>query len=174
MLIMENKTKELLDRVRARNDNDPDREPQELKPVSSSLTTIKTFAGDFRRPLSPMLKARFGYCGTWINAELSQNWLDLDEIENFRNDPTLTEWIGLRIENNETMPPASVRPADCAVCAYNPYELDETYLVWQEGVEEPGVWRYFGGDYNYFSNFNHYLEYIVGDRPVDDTGRTNP
>ncbi len=82
--------------------------------------------------------------------------------------------FGSLAENDESMPPASVQPADCAVFAYNPYELDETYLVWEEGVEEPAVWRYFGADYDYFHNFNHYLEYIVGDRRVDDSVGPNP
>ncbi|NMG72731.1 hypothetical protein [Parazoarcus communis] len=161
----------LLEKMKNRNSRDPNHGTQILG-ASEPLLEISTFADSFVRPLSPMLRSRFQFCGSWKNARLSQNWLSLTEIRDAKNNETLSKWVALRTENSyDNDPPGCVAAENCAVFSYNPYEPEETYLVWEDGKEEPLVWEYFGWDYLRFENLNHYLEYIVGDRTVDDSGR---
>ncbi|TRX74771.1 hypothetical protein [Pseudomonas mangiferae] len=128
-------------------------------------------AGQYRE-LSPYLKERFEFCSSWVNARLSQNWLSLEEIDDYESDGTLKEWIEIRKENSfGDEPPGKIAPENCAIFSYNPYEPEETYLVWQDGKKEPLIWEYFGGDFLKFNDFKSYLEFIVGDKESDDSGR---
>jgi hypothetical protein len=165
------RTKELLVRMKERNDADPDHGEQcILDPEAAS--DIQTLQPDVSRPLSPMLRARFEFCSSWSNADLDQYWLSLSEIGDCQSNPVLAEWMRLRAENSYgSDPPGCVEPSHCSIFAYNPFEPDETYLVWKDDEQEPMVWRYFGADYKMFLNLNAYLQYIVGDSSHDDSGR---
>ena len=163
-------TLKLLNRIRDYNENAPDRRHHLIEPPARQLNYIATLAPDRLRPLSPMLQARFDYCGTWHDADLNQNWLSQTAIANYRNNPILSKWIELRSENWNWAPPGSVAPENCAVFGYSAHELEETYLVWEDGVEEPAIWRYSSAQYHRFDNLDRYLEYILGDRLDDDSG----
>jgi len=170
--VMDNKTLKLLERMRDQNLLEvEDHDEQELFPAQLFRNEISTMELGALRPLSPMLKARFSFCGSWINARLSQNWLSLTEIQEIDQNPVASEWMQLRRENWDHVPPQSVAPENCAIFAYNPFEPDETYLVWTSEEVEPEVWEYYGADYSVFKNLNRYLEYIVGDHKLDDSGR---
>lgn len=164
------RTTELLRRMKQQNDEDPDHGDQELL-APEPLTSIATLAPGITRPLSPMLRARFKFCSSWRNAYLDQDWLSLEEIGVALANPSIKYSIDLRVENWDSMPPESVKPEDCAIFGFNRYELEETYLVWEVGRDEPILWDYFGADYKMFNDLNRYLEYIVGERRVDDSGR---
>lgn len=164
------RTTELLEKMKRQNDEDPDYEDHELL-APRVPTSIATLAAGVTRLLSPMLRARFMFCSSWKDAYLDQDWLSLEEISVALANPAIKYSIDLRVENWDTMPPESVKPENCAIFAFNPYDLEETYLVWEDSEEEPTVWNYFQADYYYFSNLNRFLEYIVGERRVDDSGR---
>lgn len=169
----QNRIHDLLRRVRALNDSNPDHGEQRVQAPEPGSDRIATLRPGVSRPLSPMLAARFRFAGAWGNARLSQNWLSLSEIERALNDDRIKRSIELRTENSYgDDPPGGVAPEDCAIFGHNPFELDETYLVWKEGQEEPIVWEYFDADDSVFSNLERYLEYIVGDRAEDDKERT--
>jgi hypothetical protein len=163
-------TRGLLERLRLRNEGDADHGDQELLPADPASDELKTLSGKSRR-LSPMLKERFEFCGRWNNANLDQDWLSTSDIDDIGNDATAQEWIALRIENWDHCPPANVSKDDVAIFGFNPYEPEETYVVWREGHIEPEIWRFFGADYKVFSDLTRFLEYLLGDRPVDDSGR---
>lgn len=156
-------------RMKDLNDADSSREEHRVLPPETPATHIATLDGRLTRPLSSMLQARFDFAGAWKDARLSQNWLSLAEIKGAKDDPQIAESIAIRTENNYgDEPPGGVAAECCAIFAHNPYELDETYLVWHGDNEEPVVWEYFGGDVSYFVNLESYLSYIVGDKDVDD------
>jgi hypothetical protein len=165
-----NATRALLDRLRMRNEADPDHGHQELQPADVASHELKTLSGQNRR-LSPMLIERFRFCGRWTNANLDQDWLGISDIDNIGNNATAQEWIALRTENWDHCPPANVSKDDVALFGFNPYEPEETYVVWRAGRVEPEVWRFFGADYKFFQDLNRFLEYLVGDRSADDSGR---
>ena len=159
----------LLQRMRERNDADPNREEHECFPPDKPATRIATLDPQITRPLSPMVQARFDFAGAWKDARLSRNWLSLAQIAHAKDDPQIAESIAIRRENSYgDEPPGGVAADRCAIFAHNPYELDETYLVWTDDNEEPVVWEYFGGDVSYFANLESYLSYIVGNKETDD------
>jgi hypothetical protein len=160
----------LLNRMRETSQSDPDHGVQIIHPPIHKSGRIATLKPGLSRELSPMLKARFEYASDWENARLSKNWLSLSQIARPREISILAEWIDLRAENcYGDDPPGCVEPGNCAVFAFNPFEPEETYLIWREGEVEPKVWEYFGADSYVFDNLERYLEYIVGDRDADDS-----
>lgn len=164
---------ELLKKIQERNEKDPDHGEQILYPCGDHEHLIQMLDDKYARPLSPMLRARFAFVARWVNAHLDQDWLGLEDIKNFKSDSVLMEWVDLRIENWEKFPPASVPKSRVAIFGYNPYEPEETYLVWpEEGDSEPEVWRYFGADYKLFNNLESFLAYVAGEKRHDDSGRS--
>jgi hypothetical protein len=166
-----NATRDLLERLRLQNEADPDRGEQELQAADLKSLELMTLSGK-RRQLSPMLMERVKFCGRWNNADLSQDWLGIADVASIDAGHTVQRWIALRIENWDHCPPANVSKDDVALFGFNPYEPEETYLVWRSSQTEPEVWRFFGADYDFFGNLNRFLEYLVGDRTTDDSGRT--
>lgn len=160
--------REMLDELKHQNSLE-DYIEQEIYPPEKTINEIPTLKKGFKRSMSKMLSERFAYAGTWKDAYLSQTWLGLSEMENFDENTLLSEWISLRIENWDGMPPESELPENCAVFAYDPYSPNETYLVWKSNEEEPMIWRYSDGDYYVFNNFQRYLEYAIGERDKDDS-----
>lgn len=162
----------LLDKIKTANENDPEHGEQALYKSSKSHEKIQTLDDNITRSITPMLEARFNYSALWINAYLDQNWLGLDDIKNYKNDAVLMEWIRLRLENWDHLPPATVKKSCVAIFGYNPYEPEETYLVWPEDLDgEPAVWRYYGADYKFFKNLDSFLTYVAGEKRQDDSGR---
>lgn len=162
---------ELLDKIKAKNASDPDHGDQEILLPENNMHVIQTLDDNVVRPLSPMLAARFDYASSWVNAHLDQNWLSLQEIKSAKSNETIREWIELRVENWGHVPPATVKYSQAALFAYNPYEPEETYLVWRSDNAEPEVWRYFGSDYKYFFDLKSFFEYVAGLKEIDDSGR---
>lgn len=165
-----NLTRGLLENLWFRNKADTEHGDQELLPAEPARAGLKTLSGK-NRTLSPMLKERFDFCGKWINANLDQNWLSVSEIDDIGGNSIAQKWILLRIDNWHHCPPANVSKDDVALFGFNPHEPEETYIVWRDGRLEPEVWRFFGSDYKKFSNINRFLEYLLGDRLIDDSGR---
>ena len=116
--------------------------------------------------------ARFEYASTWENVNLDQTWLSLSDIERIDSNQLALEWISLRRENWGHFPPGSVNVEDIALFGINPFEPEETYLVWRANATEPEVWRFFGADYKMFSDLDSFLEYLLGRRVSDDSGRS--
>ena len=161
----------LLDKLRVRNEQDPEHGPQELQ-IPEPLVEIATLAPGVTRPLSPMLRARFEFCATWTNAHLSFNWLSLEAIRTALNDPYIKELVDERIENSyDDDLLTRIAPENCALFAVNPDYPDEVYLAWEDGKDEPSVWEYFGADEHSFHDISRYIEFALGDRDTDDNLR---
>lgn len=167
---MSDRIKVLLKKLEAMNSEEYGDE-QVISPPEKISGRIATLEPGVFKPISPMLRSRFEYAPRWVNARLSQTWLSLSDIENARKNPEIVKSINLRIENWDFVPPGSTPLKECAIFGHNSYESDETYLVWEGEEEEPSIWEFFQADYYYFKNFKNYLEYIAGDREVDDSGR---
>lgn len=133
---------------------------------------IKTLDVNFDKPLSPMLRERFIFCSSWLNAYLSQDWLSLDEINKWDKNSRIVEWIDLRRENSYPGEPLEdLQPRDISIFAINPHEPEEIYLTWDGDSEEPRLWHYFGAEFYTFNSFERFLLYInkiIGD---EDTKR---
>lgn len=159
---------DLLKRMQAMREQDPEQGGSTPAPPDGRDDRIRTLEPGVYRPLSPMLRARFAFAASWEDAFLTQSLLSLSEIEQFETNPELLELIGLRRENWSDLPPESVAPRDCAVFGYCPYGVDETYLVWSGDAVEPAVWTYSSSTVHHFKNLENFLGYIVDDRDSDD------
>lgn len=164
----DSRTLELLLELKQRNEVDAERGEQRLYPAEQGAE-ICTLDAVIRRPLSPMLQARFSFCGRWENARLSQDWLGLDEIAAGVGNIAIREALALRFENWDFVPPATIPRQNCAIFALNSYDGDETYFEWREDRAEPLVWTFFDAEVSAFFDFNRYLEYALGERDNDDT-----
>ena len=131
---------------------------------------IKTLDVNFDKPLSPMLRERFIFCSSWLNAYLSQDWLSLDEINKWDKNSRIVEWIDLRRENSYPGEPLEdLQPRDISIFAINPHEPEEIYLTWDGDSEEPRLWHYFGAEFYTFNSFERFLLYInkiIGDEKM--------
>lgn len=165
-----NRVVALLERLRVRNEQDQEHGAQTMQ-SAEPLVEIATLAPGVSRPLSPMLQARFEFCAAWTNAHLSFDWLSLSAISTASGDPRIKELVDLRIENSDDDLLSRVPPENCALFAINPDCLDEVYLAWEEGQEEPTVWEYFGADEHSFHDICRYLEFALGERDTDDNLR---
>lgn len=161
---------DLLESLFQMNASDPEHGPQQKKKPEIGRSQIRTLAGTYK-PLSPMLEERFLYAGAWENANLSQNWLSQSEIDDVESSDTIKRWIELRYENWSHCPPSNFNSADVAIFGVNPFEPDETYLVWRSGQVEPEVWTFFGADYHMFTNLKRFFMYYTGILSTDDTVR---
>ncbi|WP_280191012.1 hypothetical protein [Delftia sp. PS-11] len=118
---------------------------------------IYAIDGVTRHNISPMLIDRFIFCDRWDEFYLSQNMLSLDEINSFPYDAKLTEWINLRKENWDHVPPKSIGDSLCSIFSFNPYELEEIYLDWSECREEPTIWHCLQSDYYKYNNLEEFF-----------------
>lgn len=118
---------------------------------------IYAIDGVTRQNISPMLMDRFIFCDRWDEFYLSQNMLSLDEINSFPYDAKLIEWINLRKENWDHVPPKSIGDSFCSIFSFNPYEPEEIYLDWSEYREEPTIWHCSQSDYYKYNNLEEFF-----------------
>lgn len=143
-----------------------------IAPPEMPCEKIRTLDYDFLRPISPMLKRRFEFCSSWRNAYLSQDWLSLQEINNWKSNQRLCEWVDLRKENSYPGEPLEDYPEkNIAIFSINPHEPEEVYLVWDNETAEPKIWHYFGADFYTFNSFERFLLYANGLIGDEDTYR---
>jgi len=145
-----------------------------IEPPSESFEQIRTLEYDFFRPISPMLGKRFEFCSAWKNAYLNHDWLSNQEINNWKENKTFREWLKLRKENYsyQGQPFMEYPMKNIAIFSIDPYEPEETYLVWDDGIIEPKIWHYFEADFYTFNNFERFLLYINNIIDDEDTIRT--
>lgn len=167
------------------NENSRVNDPEYPQIIHSSTwfegAQIATLEPGVSRPMSPMWRERFQFCGKWENDPFGYTWLDFNESDKWLNsdeyfdeiESTLKERIELFIENYDGFPPTSVPRDSCAIFAAATYSLGECYLIYLEDRIEPVIFTYSGGDWGIYANLNGYLEYMSGDReklgkPLDD------
>jgi len=165
---------DLLEKYKKIRDSETDRfGGHSIGPPSDSCDKIRTLDYSFFMPLSPMLKKRFEFCSYWKDAYLSQDWLSIQEINDWKKNKKIRELIDLRKENYcyPGQPMADFPMKKIALFSINPYEPEEIYLVWEEINAEPKIWHYFGADFYTYNNFERFLLYINGLIEDDDTVR---
>lgn len=143
-----------------------------ITPPEKIHKKIRTLDYNFFREISPMLRERFEFCSKWENAYLSQDWLSLEEINNWKTNKTLCTWVDLRKENSYPGEPLEDHPAkNIAVYSINPHEPEEIYLIWSDDSLEPRVWHYVGADFYTYNSLERFLLYINGLIGDEDTIR---
>lgn len=132
---------------------------QRIKPAER-VSALPTFSKGVRCPITPMLKARFDFAGSWNNG--GDIWLSPSEMERWMNKKSvLVHHRALREEWDESAP--MLFPDDrltlYAVTQGVPENL--TYLVWGKQGGEPEVWSYVGQSAERFSDLEQYLNWCL-------------
>ena len=130
-------------------------------PKKMNEKSILAIDGSTKHNLSPMLIDRFNFCGEWSDFYLSQNMLSLDDINKFPYDKKLNQWINLRKDNWDHVPPKSIGDSMCSIFSFNPYEPEEIYLDWSEGIDEPVIRPCSQADYYRYNNLEEFFESIA-------------
>ena len=118
---------------------------------------IYAIDGVTKYDLSPMLRDRFIFCDRWDDFYLSQNMLSLDELNSFPYNAKLVEWMSLRKENWDHVPPESVGDSFCSIFSFNPYEPEEIYIDWSDSRKEPTIWYCAQSDYYKYDNLEEFF-----------------
>lgn len=114
------------------------------------------------RPLSPMLKARFEYAGSWKEADAGHEWLDLTQIEECLRDQRVLKQIRERIQVWNESSLAKLPPSRISLFGLYRDQSEEIYLIWpNENGTEPKVLSYAGNFEAEFTNLGHYLKHLI-------------
>jgi hypothetical protein len=116
--------------------------------------------GNYKR-VTPMLKARFEYAGSWEMALGSQSLLSICEMERLWHDKELISIVKARAEYWRHSPVALYAWDKISVVALGTDE--ETYLIWPDTEgQEPMVYSYLGQIGQPFQNLKELFEVYLG------------
>jgi hypothetical protein len=150
--------------LRRRRDNDRYAAdfPQSVKAPESLGKGIPTLKRGIYREPTPMLRARFEYCGSWTNAFPGLTWLGLGEMRSVFRTGAI-DLVKTRQEYWDGSAPATVDWAQLSLFAIDEEEGCEVYLVWsgKPTVEPKLVW-YEAQHESSFENLIDFLEYLLG------------
>jgi hypothetical protein len=145
--------------------NQEDGIQQSRSDPSDPTDEIATLAGAAR--LSPMLKERYAFAGTWRKAALDQNWLALEDIDAAIIRTRASREFHARTASSAFR--AELSRAQVALFGINHGTNEATYLIWAPGREEPAICAYYGGRSDLFGDLQRFLAFLVGDLVHDDS-----
>ena len=123
-----------------------------------SVSELPTFDRKISRQLSPMLKARFDYAGSWRMGQ--EIWLSATEMPSYLKRRAVRQCHRALRDQWEGSAPM-VFSDRClslfGVTEYVPEDL--VYLAWREKEREPEVWVYEGMESHNFANLEEYLRW---------------
>ncbi len=133
-----------------------------LPPKPLSQLGVATLQPNHYKPLSPMLKARFEYAGSWKEADAGHEWLDLTQIEECLRDQRVLKQIRERMQVWNESPIAKLPLSRISLFGIYGDQSEEIYLIWPEkNGTEPKVLSYAGNFEAEFTNFGHYLKHLI-------------
>ncbi len=126
---------------------------QTLSPATA-IDRLPTFGAKVARAVSPMLKARFEFAGSW--QEGTDIWLaPSDMAKQMRSKSVLKTHRAIR-EHWEDSAPMQYGDHQLTLFRVTPGVPENlTYLVWSD--DEPEVWAYVGMNERRFKNLNAFL-----------------
>ena len=135
-------------------------EPPEKEP-GSKVPTLQR--GQYRK-ITPFLKARFEYAGSWKEADGGHEWLGLKQMETALRDPDILEQIRVRPEIWTESPLVQMPPSRISLFGLYPEQYEEIYLIWpldDDDYGEPKILSYAGNFESMYSDFAEYLHYLI-------------
>jgi hypothetical protein len=128
--------------------------------AANDLSDVAVFQAGTRRPLSPMLTARFSFAGA-IH-DLSGHMLSISDIDQILGKKRLKAVVDSHRQHWEGSAPATVPPDRLSVFSISNLDDDDlTYLVWaNQRSHEPQLWSYSGQHESRYKNLETYLEYL--------------
>jgi hypothetical protein len=136
---------------------------QMKEPPTRISTRIPTLDGR-GLPMTPMLRARFSYCGRWSGAYLGFTLLSLRQITEYSKLNKMKRRIQERAKywSPGALSNSIERPGAVALFGDDPVELDEIYLIAPRDGGEPQVVRYLGQDERVFPSLLDFVRFASG------------
>jgi len=155
----------LLRRLRGQNDRRyrDDVLEQTIRPPGPARQRVPSLAKGRRVVMSPMLRERFAFSGTWTHAAGGETWLSVSDMAR--------AWTTRRIQRNLAV---SRKYWEGHVLTRHPPERlslfgmwleenDATFLVWpEEAGAEPRIVAYSSQHVDEYRNLKAYLRRLVG------------
>ena len=136
---------------------------------ASTVNEVPTLDPDVRRPVSPMLRERFLFCGAWELATHG-DWLSVDEMiliaNNDTDDPRIAEIIVYKDSAALDWPNDAgglFRPDRLSLFAGSDVTYERVYLLWVDDAVEPEVWVYDTNGNARYRDLEQYLNAYLSD-----------
>lgn len=138
---------------------------QVIEPPEAQLNSkIPTLQPGHYRKITPYLKARFEYAGSWKEADGGNEWLGLGQMDAVLQEPKVLEQIRSRPELWTESPLVQMPASRISLFGLYPEQYEEIYLIWplddaEDG--EPEILSYAGNYERQFSDFAQYLHCLM-------------
>ena len=150
-----------VNRILADSGLPPERFTQSLGPPESARE-VPTLDPMIRKPLSPMLNARFEFCSRW--RRFDENWLSVSQMSSVAQNRMFRRHFASKSEHWDNSAPATISKNRLSVFGVSSHaEGDYTFIVWPDkpNVVEPAIWRYEGQSETRFANLEKFLHWLV-------------
>lgn len=115
-------------------------------------------------PMTPMLKARFEYAGSWKKAHAGHEWLSLVQMKEVITDQEVLKQVEDRKEVWVDSLLCTYPRSKVSIFGLYPEQREEIYLIWPDiAGNEPAVLSYVGNYEEHYSNFGNYLQSLIRD-----------
>ncbi|OCG00743.1 hypothetical protein [Gilliamella sp. wkB112] len=126
----------------------------------SIVDKIPTLDTSIYQTVTPQLKDRFLYAGSW--KEIGETFLSIDAMIKLANKPKFKKWVKSMRENWEDSAPWIYLDKQLSVISVmSEDEGDYTLAVWNNPVE-PEIWRYSGQSEQKFKDLLGWLNWLNG------------
>lgn len=147
--------------------NEEDGIRQSRTDPSGSRDEIATLDAARTVRLSPMLKARYAFAGTWRKAALDQTWLDYEDIGDAVIKTRMSREAHAQIAARGL--PWKISGAQATLFGIRDDTSEATYLIWRPGHAEPAICACYGGRSDLFRDLERFLEFLTGGCLHDDS-----
>lgn len=136
---------------------------------ASDVETVPTLDPSVRRPVTPMLRERFRFCGGWRLATHG-DWLGIAEMELVASgdltEPRISEIIAYKDAAALDWPNDACglfRADRVSLFAGSDLTYTRAYLLWFDGASEPEVWAYDSNGEARYADLDAYLRAALND-----------
>jgi hypothetical protein len=143
-----------------------------LESPDITINNIATLSGGVKK-LSPMLAARYKFCGKWKNATASQTWLGLKDVNKSFTNSKINKAFKLRLKYWEKSIISKFDIGNISLFGIDYDECDETYLLWGRGME-PKLVTYIGHNECFYKDLRSYIYYLLGNHSAQQGDRPEP
>lgn len=122
---------------------------------------IPTLEASVLQPMTEMLRERFSFAGTWVNAAYGHTWLDINGIAAAQCSKEIIEHLEVRRRYFDGHLLQVERWDRLTLFGVDLEEKEETLLHWGDG--EPAVATYVGYGVERYENLAVFLDSLVND-----------
>ncbi len=142
-----------------RSDDYADEFPSRYWPPEEHVTEVPTLDQQVVKKVTPMLKARFEFCGHWKNPFTGVSWYNIVEMRSAVRDRKVRKTVNELRDYWDDSAPARFENSQLSVIFSTIGE--SIFLAWEKEGKEPRVYWYRDQSEEQFKDLNDYLKYCV-------------